>query len=107
MRFFSLGGASLGGRSVALTAVAQLYLRTSRPTMGGRGAAFWSWLLRRMQTAASQPRGLAQRRIDPILPAGAVLLEGVEHIAVDAQRHLLLGVGDRRLRCRQLGGLCR
>src|SRR5215831_861378 len=55
--------------------------------------------------AASQPRSLAQRRIDPILPAGAILLEEVEHIAVDAQRHLLLGVGDRGLRLRQLGGL--
>src|SRR5262249_56043080 len=45
------------------------------------------------------------RRIDPILPAGAVLLEEIEHVTVDAQRYLFLGVGDRRLRCRQLGGL--
>src|SRR5215468_1840458 len=58
MRFFSLGDASLGGRSVALTAVAQLYLRTSRPTMGGRGAAFWSWLPHRMSWPHHSPAAL-------------------------------------------------
>src|SRR5215470_10931040 len=51
------------------------------------------------------PRSLPQRRIDAILPPRAVPLEEVENVAVDAQRHLLLGVGDRGLLLRQLRGL--
>src|SRR5882762_7203695 len=39
MRFFSLEGRLLSGRSMALTAIGQLYLRTSGPTMGGCAAA--------------------------------------------------------------------
>src|SRR5262245_26133721 len=50
------------------------------------------------------PRGLAQRVVDAVLPAGPGLLEVVEHVAVEAQRHLLLGVGDGGLLGGEVGG---
>src|SRR5262245_19046238 len=59
MRFFSLWGASLCGRSVALTAVRQLYLRTPRPTMGGCAAPPRSWLAHVDLTAAISLRPCA------------------------------------------------
>src|SRR5262249_21311168 len=46
MRFFSLEGRLLSGRSMALNSDTQLYLRTSRPTMGGCSAASAAWLPR-------------------------------------------------------------
>src|SRR5690242_17543358 len=49
-------------------------------------------------------RRLAQRRIDAVLPAGAIGLEKVEHVTVDTQRHHLLGA-RHRLRRRQVGRL--
>lgn len=48
------------------------------------------------QIRNSEPRGLAQRSVDPVLPTGALLLEMRQHIAVDAQRHLLPGAWHRR-----------
>ena len=35
--------------------------------------------------------GLAKGGIDPFLPSRPVLLEKVEHVAVEAERHRLLG----------------
>src|SRR5581483_3452989 len=66
-----------------------------RRTAGGSGAPALLLL----------PRRLAQRVVDAVLPAGAVGLEMLEHVAVDAQRHHLLGIRHRRLRRRQIGGL--
>ncbi len=44
------------------------------------------------------PRRLTQRCIDAVLPTGAVLLEKIQHVAVDPQRHRLFHArqGDRR-----------
>src|SRR6476646_725063 len=51
------------------------------------------------------PRRLAQGGVDALLPAGAVFLEEVQYVAVDAQRHHFLGAGYGRLRRRQIGRL--
>src|SRR5262245_12154416 len=55
----------------------------------------------------SKARGFAERGVDAVLPARAVFLEEIEHVAVDAQRHHLLDARDRRRLCqrlRHLGG---
>src|SRR5580693_986523 len=62
-----------------------------------------------MRATTLQPRRLAQRRVDAVLPARAFLLKEVEHVAVDAQGDHLLGARQRRLalardRLRRLGG---
>src|SRR5580698_4062584 len=52
-------------------------------------------------------RGLSQRVIDPILPAGPALLKVLEHVLIDAQRNQLLHIRNRRLfgrRLRHFGG---
>src|ERR1700722_1403690 len=54
----------------------------------------WAFPPFRFAPCGLQPRRLAQGRIDAVLPAGAVLLEEVEHVAVEAQ-------GDHLLRARQ------
>jgi hypothetical protein len=41
------------------------------------------------------PRRLAQRFVDAVLPARAVFLKEIEHVAVDAQRNHFLGPGKR------------
>src|SRR5262245_26630563 len=56
-------------------------------------------------TPRSFPGGLAQGVVDAVLPAGAALLEVVEHVAVDAQGHRFLGVRDRRFLGGKLGRL--
>src|SRR5262249_43451584 len=84
-------------------------LRQHRGTDGPVG-------LRRYWVAAGQRRvqagtraylskagGFAECRVDAVLPARAVFLEEIEHVAVDAQRHHLLYARDR-LRFRQ--GVC-
>src|SRR5215468_7172310 len=51
-------------------------------------------------------RHLAQRGVDAVLPANAILLKIVEHILVDAQRHGVLHVrqpGSLRRQIRRLG----
>jgi len=53
------------------------------------------------------PRRLAQRRVDAVLPAGAIFLKKIEHVAVDAKRHRFLGAGQRRRLRRQFGRLRR
>src|SRR5262245_962355 len=50
----------------------------------------------RLMVWLTQPRRLAQRLVDAVLPARAIRLKMIEHIAIDAQRHLFLGAGQRR-----------
>lgn len=53
------------------------------------------------------PTDLPQRLIDPLLPARPIGLEEVQHVAVEAQGHLLLDAGNGRLvrrQVRRLGG---
>ena len=38
-------------------------------------------------------RRLAERSVDALLPAGSILLEEVEHVAINAQRYHLLDAG--------------
>src|SRR5512141_176392 len=41
--------------------------------------------------------GFAQRFVDAVLPARPALLEIVQHLPIEAQRHLFLGAGYRGL----------
>jgi hypothetical protein len=51
--------------------------------------------------------GFAQRGVDAVLPARTVLLNEVEHVAIDAQRDLLFHAGNCRRRFRRsFDGLC-
>ena len=51
---------------------------------------------RRRLNRSGQPGRLAQRRVDPVLPARAAVLEMLQHVLIDPQRHQLLD--PRRVR---------
>src|SRR5215469_3255131 len=44
------------------------------------------------------PRRLAQRRIDAVLPAGALILKKIKHVAVEPQGHGFFGARQRSQR---------
>ena len=62
--------------------------------------------LLRQPLAGRLPLHVAEADPHAVLPAGAGLLEVVQHLAVDAQGDLFPGARDRRPLGRRLGGLC-
>ena len=80
-----------GRRRRRHAALMSLHNNEQRKARARCRAFFWAVLVRRRPRLF--PRGLAQRVVDALLPAGTALLEIFQHILVDAQGHLFLDAG--------------